>query len=439
MFKKSLLALSIAAAATMSANVMAAEESAAGDQYTEALNEFITGATLSVVGVTDTRYRTNKNRFSDAANADTVTDLDYTDYNIILGFQSGYHKDTVGINLGGYFSGSAYNRGGCAEISQCTGWGQNDDRNGTFKLTTASLKLKGGNANGEIGLIQGGVGTIGNTWSFVPGTYTGAKGFLALGDWTLGYMAADSHTPPWQLGESDYPTTRSTTGTSEVDFNFLHSLGLTGAVGGLSLNLGVGQANINRSNDDNTSFKFAADYAFSNGISLGFDTYGVDSEIDYGGYGAHYALKFAMPVASWTWNSELQYTLTKNGNEFAPRTVNQYGSNNGTFSVWWDALSDWNQDEQIAWSNRASTSFGDGWFAYAGVIVANGTNNQAAIVQFDNEWAINGTIGYSVPRGALKGATIRLHATHLERDLDSGNDYQRDDVRFQIIVPYNFI
>ena len=430
MFKKSLLALSIAAAATMSANVMAAEESAAGDQYVEKLNEFIDGASLSAVAVTDTRYRQHQY----GVNADMKENLNYTDYNVILGFNSGYHKDTVGLDLAGYFSGSAYNNGSCAEISQCDNWNQSTDKNGNFKLTTAAVKLKSGIASGSVGLIQGGVGTIGNVWSFVPGTYRGAKGNLALGDWNLGYMATDSFTAPWQLTVADNHQ------GGENAFDFMHSLGLTGKAGGVGLDFGIGQANLNDTTaDDNTSYKFGASYALDNGIALGYQMYGVDSTVDYDGFGAHHGLTFAMPVGSATWNSEIQYTHTNNGDEFTPRTVRGYGSNNGTFGVWWDALSDWNQDEQIAWSNRASFNFADGWFAYAGLIVANGTNGQAAITQFDQEWAVNGTIGYSLPRGALKGTTIRFHATHLERDMKDNSDYAREDFRFQVIVPYNFI
>jgi hypothetical protein len=448
MFKKSAIALAIAATATLSMNAMASTESAAGDQYVEKVNEFIDGATLSVVAVTDTRYRQGKNRWTDSADAEMGQELNYTAYNVIVGFQSGYASDTIGVNLGGFFSGDMYSDGGQNEISQGTGWGQAEDSNGSFKMTTAAIKLKGGDSfTAEVGMIQGGVGTIGNVWSFAPGTYRGAKGNYAFGGWNLGYMATDYFTAPWQMIEQDSPY------NEETPFDFMQSVGLSGSVGGLGMNFGLGLTNLageykasnSYSDSDNVSFNIALNYALDNGMALGYQTYGV-SAVEFAeagddtGLGQHSGLTFKMPLGAVTWDSQIRYTSTANGKEFAPRAVQAYGTNNGVWGQWWDALSDWNQDDQVAWSNRASFSFADGWSAYAGVILANGSNGERTdINHFDSEMAVNGTIGYSIPRGAMKGSTIRFHATYLTRDLKSGNDYNRNDFRLQLIVPYNFL
>lgn len=413
--------------ALVSSHALAAD-SAAGDKYVDALAEFLDGATLSSVAVTDTRYRSHKI----GQDADHEENLNYTDYNVALNFSSGYHNDFIGVDLGGYFSGSLYNNGACSEISQCDEWAQDESQNGSLKVTKAAVKVKGDNYRGDLGLTQMGVGTIGNVWSFVPGTYKGGKVFFDVGDFTLGYGAATAHTAPWWLTSDKVPGLDD---ANDSQFNFLQSIGLVGKVGDVGLNFGVGHANLSNTSDDNTSFKAQVDFNVGD-AALSYDMYGVDSDVDYDGFGAHHGLSLTMPVSDLTWLSQIRYTHTSNSAEFTPRTVRAYGSNNGTWSQWWDALSDWNQDTQLAWYNRISKDFGDGWFGYVGAAISTIDEDS---VGFDAEYAVNGTIGYTLPSGAMKGTTMRFHTTFLTRDMNDNSDYERADFRFQVIVPYNFL
>ncbi|NIY90590.1 porin, partial [Vibrio campbellii] len=240
--------------ALASAPAMAATDSAAGDQYVDALSEFLDGATLSLVAVTDTRYRSHKI----GVDADHEENLNYTDYNVALNFSSGYHNDSVGIDLGGYFSGSMYNNGACSEISMCDGWAQDESQNGALKITKAAVKFKGGESfRGDFGLTQMGVGTIGNVWSFVPGTYKGGKAFVDVGGFTLGYGASTGHTAPWWMTSKQDPNVNK---SNDSTFDFLQSIGLTGKVGGVGLNLGVGHANLAKMDESNTSYKAQFDF-----------------------------------------------------------------------------------------------------------------------------------------------------------------------------------
>ncbi|MGR5341608.1 porin [Vibrio astriarenae] len=411
------------------APTFAATDSAAGDQYVDALSEFLDGATLSLVGITDTRYRVGKNRTN--SDDEYTEELNYTDYNIALNFSSGYHNDFIGLDLGGYFSGSLYNAGGCSEISMCDGWSQDEDQNGALKVTKAAVKFKGESYRADFGLTQMGVGTIGNVWSFVPGTYKGGKAFVELGGFTLGYGGATAHTAPWWMTSSKDPYLGD---PNDSTFNYLQSLGLAGKVGDVGLNLGIGHANLAHEDDDNISYKAQVDFNLGQ-AALSYDLYGVDSEVDYEGFGAHHGLSLKMPVGSWNWMSQLRYTHTENGAEFTPRTVRAYGSNNGTWSQWWDALSDWNQDTELAWYNRLSTEFGNGWFGYVGLGLST---IDEGVTTYEGEYAVNGTIGYTLPSGAMKGTTMRFHTTYLTRDETSGNDQEWVDFRFQVIVPHNF-
>ncbi|GAL14868.1 N-acetylglucosamine-regulated outer membrane porin [Vibrio astriarenae] len=225
MFKVSAVSAALMGALA-AAPSFAATDSAAGDQYVDALSEFLDGATLSLVGITDTRYRVGKNRTT--SDDEYNEELNYTDYNIALNFSSGYHNDFIGVDLGGYFSGSLYNAGGCSEISMCDGWDQDENQNGALKVTKAAVKFKGDAYRADFGLTQMGVGTIGNVWSFVPGTYKGGKAFVELGDFTLGYGGATAHTAPWWMTSSKVPGLEE---PNDSQFNYLQSLGLAGKVG----------------------------------------------------------------------------------------------------------------------------------------------------------------------------------------------------------------
>ncbi len=390
---------------------------------------FLDGASLSINGVSDTRYRSHKY----GLNAEHEESLNYSDYNLILNFSSGYHEDTIGIDLAGYFSGSLYNNGECSEISICDKWKQDESQNGTLKVTKAAVKFKSGSLSGDIGLTQMGVGTIGNVWSFAPGTYKGGKAFIDLGDFTLGYGAATAYTAPWWMTTKHEPVLKK---PNDSHFDFLHSIGFVGQTGNVGLNFGIGSANLSSSDETNSSFKAQVDVAFGD-IDFSYDFYGVNSEVDYDGLGAHHGLSLKVPAGGINWLSELRYTHTENEAEFAPRTVAAYGSNNGTWSQWWDALSDWNQNTQLAWYNRISRDFGNGWNLYAGAAISQMDGDKSA--GFDSEYAVNSTIAYTMPSGALKGSTVSFHSTYLVRDMNDNSDHERADFRLQVSVPYNFL
>ena len=122
-----------------------------------------------------------------------------------------------------------------------------------------------------------------------------------------------------------------------------------------------------------------------------------------------------------------------------------YGMTNGNYSLWWDALSDWNKSGELAFYNRISYNQGNGWnyslgFGYGSGGKNSDSSNVGGDWNYESEYAFNGTVSYSLQSGSLKGTTVRLHGTILERDEYAGApDADETDIRFQVIVPYNFI
>ncbi|KAB2825503.1 porin [Aliivibrio finisterrensis] len=426
-FKVSAIAAALTGA-LVAPQAMANVESAAGGEYVEVINEFIKGSTLSGLVVVDTRYRSKDTGDGYKAGQD------YSDYNAVLDFKSGYHDGWLGADVAGYFSGSLYNNTGCSEITLCDGWDRSQD---SLKLTTAALKFKTGEVITKLGYIQShGIGTVGNVWSFVPGTYRGASVVAPIGDWTLGYIFADNHSAPWwenTSASSVDPVTGKFNG--ENAFNSLQSIGLNGQVGPVALNMGLGYSSLGHG-EDSTSYKFAAKYAITDTASIAYDIYGIQDDTRFDGAGITQGVSYAQSFGSLTFNSEARYVTSDNDAAVAPRTAGAYGSNNGTFSQYWNALSDWDQSNQLSWYNKASYNFGNGWFAGAGVAVSTIDNDVSG---YDGEYAVNGDIGYSVQSGSLKGSTLKLHVTQLTRDMTDGSDYDWSDVRLQVFIPYNFM
>lgn len=427
-------ALTAAMFGVLALPVQANEASSAGPGYVEAVNEFIDGAAVSGLAVIDHRYRQKDTGDGYAAGQD------YTDYNLALNFTSGFHDGWLGADLSGYFSGTLAHDTGCSEITLCDGWDRSD---GQLKVTTAALKFKTGEATSKLGYIQShGIGTIGNVWSFVPGTYRGASVVAPVGDWKIGYVIADQYTAPWwesvQKSSKDEDT-KELNGKSA--FKYLHSLGLSGNVNDdLTINAGIGHADLkvdNGGSESNLSYRFYTRYQISDASSIAYDIYAVDSDVDYDGFGITQGISYAHDFDVVQWNSEIRYVSSDNDKSVAPRTVGPYGSNNGTFSQWWDALSDWDRSGQLSWFNRASRSFDSGWMMGAGLVLSTVDKND--VNTWDGEYAINADIGYSVPDGALKGSTIKLHLTHVERDMTDNSDFSWQDLRFQVFVPYNFL
>ncbi|MBB1463296.1 outer membrane porin, OprD family [Vibrio sp. SG41-7] len=442
-FKVSALAAAMVGAIAATP-VLASEANAVGDGYVEAVDNFIHDATFTGAAVVDTRYRGRAN-----ADGDIETRLNYSSYNLMMNFNSGYHKDTVGIDLGGYFSGDIYNDSIedadgnklCNEISICQS-GDWTDGSSNFKVTTAAIKLKlGEKTDAQVGFIQGGVGTIGNVWSFVPGTYRGFKVSTTLDNgMTLGYMGTDDHSAPWLINSED-----ATEPWYNQQFSYLHSVGLNGSVGDLTYGVGIGQAldvNYGTDDQDNFSYKIDTSYAVNDSIKVGYNMYGVDDDEMYNGFAAHHGLSLNWSLTDKvSWLSQVQYTqldADAGMGEFAPRTMARYGSNQGGF-YWWDALSDWNMPGEVAWYNRLSYDTGTGWGFNLGFGYGTGADESVAGFSYESEYAINGDITYSVSSGALKGTLFKLHATQLERDpFDGKEDRDEQDLRFIVIAPFSF-
>ena len=95
--------------ALSAAPVMAAADSAAGPEYVVAVNEFLDDSTLAGVAVVDTRSRTRTTGKPGGEDGDTWSRLNYSAYNLILDFTSGYHNGWLGADIGGYLSGDLYN------------------------------------------------------------------------------------------------------------------------------------------------------------------------------------------------------------------------------------------------------------------------------------------------------------------------------------------
>ena len=444
----------------------ASTESAAGGEYVEKVNEFMQDSSLNALFIVDTRSRTRTTGKPGGENGDRWSRLNYSSYNAILDFTSGYHDGWVGADVAAYYSGDLYNDSLynsnegylCNEISTCNNldWGAGDGQQ--LKVYKAALKFKANeNFNARFGMLQaGGNGTIGNVWSFVPGTYRGFELNAKLGDFNLSYFGADQFTAPWLLHEDDYAPAL----WSDTSWSYLHSLGLNGnltdslfmqlglgqATGGQYANgvdWGAGQVTSYHNETDNTSYKAYLKYTVSDRTTLAFDFYGVDDDVKYDGLGFHTGLSLNQSFGKLAWMSELRYTDTDNRADFVPRTIHTYGMNNGTWSQWWDALSDWNKAGELAWYNRLSYNQGNGWNYYLGFGYGTGADSAASGASgdwdYESEYAVNATVSYSLQSGALKGSTIRLHGTILERDEYAGaGDADETDLRLQVLIPYSF-
>ncbi|MBC7002023.1 porin [Photobacterium sp. BZF1] len=448
--------------------VHASTESAAGDQYVEAINEFTADAALSGTLVFDTRSRTRTSGKPGGENGDRWSRLDYSAYNAILDFTSGYHDGWLGADVGAYFSGDLYNNSLvngdtgeylCNEISTCNNLDWGSGEGDQLKVYKAAMKFKAGeNVDGRFGLLQaGGNGTIGNVWSFVPGTYRGAELNANFGDVKLSYFIADQFTAPWLLSEDDYAPAL----WSDTSWGIVHSLGAQfNATDDLFLQFGIGQATdvvytdgVDWGNGvvtgyqdavDTTGYKAYGRYNINDTMNIAFDFYGVDDDRQYDGLGYTAGLAFNASFGQWSWMSNLQYAKSDNDRDVNPRMIYTYGMTNGNYSLWWDALSDWNKSGQTSWYNRISYDQGNGWNYYLGFGYGTGSKSAAEGAMgdwdYESEYAINGTVSYSLQSGSLKGTTVRLHGTILERDEYAGAaDADETDLRFQVIVPYNFL
>lgn len=430
--QKTLLSIAIIGAVTLSPLAIA---------NTTSQNGFINGSSLNTKLISDTRVRSNNTH----PNSDFHSRLNYSSYNAIVDFNSGYYNQFIGVDVAGYLAGDIYNNSlqndndeylsNEISLSNNQDWGAGDGPH--FKLYTAAVKFQYHDIfNGKVGLIQStGNGTVGNVWSFVPGTYRGLEVNAYIGSGKLTYFGADKYTAPWLLSEDDY------IGWANTKWNYLHSIGYANQFGNFSYNLGIGQAMDVHYSDSNRSvnpisYKFYTQYIVNSQIILAADFYGVKDKVKYNGLGYMSGLSLNINQGRWGWLSQLRYANSHNDIEIVPRTIYTYAMNNGSWSQFWDALSDWNQSGETSLYNRLSFNAGNGWNYYMGVGYGSGMDQTK--VGYSSEAAVNGTIGYTLQHSTLKGSVVQLHTTWLTRDEVKSATVGKDetDVRLQVIIPY---
>ena len=415
---------------------------------------------LSFTAAVDSRVRTRRRN-----NGESWGRLNYASYNLIADYQSGYYQDWIGFNLAGYIAGDIFNnsqknaRGESltneVSMSSTMDWGAGDRH---FKITNASLKFHlSDNIDAKIGFLQADCkGVIGNVWAFVPGTYRGVEISADYSPLKLSYFATNQHTASWIHDEDDYAAAL----WSDTDWSWMHSLGLDYALSdALSVQLGIGQSyDVRYANDidwnnevvnsyhqpiDTTGYSLRAQYQVSKDTTLKYIYYGVRDTVQYEGMGHVHGLFFDTDLDYGHWMTNIQYNKSDNDRDVNPRMIYTFGMNNGLFSMWWDALSDWNKSGEIAIYNRFSAPIANGWEYYLGFGYGTGSKSAAdgALGDWDygEEFAINATLSYTVPTGQLKDSTFRLHATRLKRnEFASATRYADEtDLRFTVVIPYH--
>ncbi len=469
MYRRTFAVTVLSASLLISTTIRASTESPAGSSYPGALIDFLSKSQISGVAVIDTRTRTRTTGKPGGNDGDRWSRLDYSSYNFFIDVDTGLLNDLISLRTGGYLSGDIYNDSLknsetgeylCNEISICkeNDWGSGDGR--FAKLTHATLSVKTGPASGvRFGLLQANEnGVIGNVWSFVPGTYRGAEINLKTAEERIHftYFFADQFTAPWIKDDNDYARAL----WSDTTWDWAHSLGMTAKVSDqLEVKLGYGQAKNVRYADEidwdggfvvsyhdktNTSaVKAYAAYAFDERTSLALDFYGVRDRVQYEDFGYTVSLSLNTGFSRFSWLSELLYTSSSNDRDINQRMIYTFGITNGTHNLWWDALSDWNKSGELSWYNRLTFNKGDGWKFSLGAGYGTGGKSAADGAKgdwdYDKEYALNGTISYSVMSGRFEGTTVRLHGTRLEREEFSGAPKADEtDVRLQLIVPFEF-
>ncbi len=350
-------------------------------------------------------------------------------------FSSGYLGNFLGLEAGVYGSYDLYNHGVPDHEMGFLPWGGPWRADWDIKETTGGGSFYKAHIKGKLknlwfkgGYFQpAGPGVLGVNWACFPGTYLGGeagfdyKGLAVAAAYVTEYKAP-WFKKPYSFFQAD----------SETPVNYLWSLGgRYSFANGFTLELGWGEAE-NFLKNGQVKAGYATPF-YGGTLKAGYQFYlMLDSEgaaaspnnIFHGPAMQHYLFS-RYERGNWDGRLELTWSLAPQENPrqpgyFAYRLVTPYGGANGAYEAWWDSRSDWNHDNERAvfgglWYSCSNSS--PGFLKYlegtrAGVSLSYGWGGRAfGLDEKLRESAWSADLGYTVPKGPLRGAFIKAHYT----------------------------
>ena len=475
MFKKTLIATAVIAAAFASTTSFAADPT---DDSMFAAAESTGNAFFDDAKITGGIYAFSRKRdryqIKDGDGNPVekmVKNLDHTSVQTSIDISSGYLNDFFGVDFGAFAAADLTQNAGVDHEMNFVPWKNpydpiwaRDKADNGASIYKAALKFKVANAWARAGYIQPtGPGGLGVNWSFLPGTYRGAQAGADFGGLSVAYMWADQYKAPWFQDTYKFRTKNVDAGiggegdeSNDKEIDYVHSFGAIYTFeNGLKLDAAYSQS---KDYLDNYHFKVKHGLDVAEGrLDLGYHYYGAKNGGDhkvYDGDAWQQALTAAYKKGAYTFRAESTVTHSpgKQG-YFVYRVTVPNGSSKGAYDLWWDSRSDWNHDGEKAvffgaW--RDLTDLGKpGWnvgvsYAYGwGGKPASDTTGAAKDAEMKEE-AFNLDISYTFQSGDWKGTRIAAHMTKYNNRSGQPswttfkNSFQdENDLKLMMVIPYS--
>ena len=336
-------------------------------------------------------------------------------------------------------------------------WNAKDADNGG-SIYKAHLKAKAGPAWAKAGYFQPtGPGVLGVNWSLYPGTLQGAEAGVDYGGFSFAAAWADEYKAPWF---KDTYRLRQNDGTTHVAWLWSTGARYTfskGLLSGLVLEAAYGESE-NYLKNAHLKTKHSSKIG-QDTLTLGYTLFAMDDSDDSGSVNDNFAgtafqhfLHTKYEHKLWTFRLEFTYTQAPQDNAnnvgyFAYRLISAYGGGNGAYDPWWDSRSDWNHNEEKAIYAGISRSLADLGLkgVTAGIGYTHGWDGRAyGYSERLNEKALTLDLGYTVPDGRFKDASIKAHYTEYRNStsIPSWEGYKNAfqderDVKLIVSIPFS--
>lgn len=391
--------------------------------------------------------------------------LDHATTGVGAEFSSGFIGDVIGVDVGAFTAHDLWNSNlAFHELSFFPArdpwhinWGAEHPDNGV-SLHKALVKVRHGNAWGKAGYFQPtGPGTLGVNWSVYPGTYRGAEAGFTRGGLSVAGAWADAYKAPWFRDVYRFRRDDGSHVAGLWSLGARYTFGEESFFSGATVELAYGES---ENYLKNAHLKIKTERRIGDGVlTLGYQLYAMDDAASGGpndnfdGVATQHFFFSKYTLGPWTLRGELTYTLAPQNNEankgyFAYRLVGQYGGAQGAIEPDWNTRSDWNHNREAAAFlkiSRTFSLFGLSGFE-AGFTYSHGWDGKAyGYSGHLKEWAFAFDLGYTVPDGALAGATVKAHYMEYRNGsampdwVGFKNAFQDErDFKLLITIPFSF-